>query len=127
MFHTFVVIAASVSALACPPKPCSDSANSRDQIAFRSDFRASTFKPSAQAETALDVDSQGNIIVVWSSRKQQQGRSAVFMQRFTPEGVAIGGETQLNLWTQSHQISPVIASSRFGVTWIGWQSHGQDG
>ncbi len=75
----------------------------------RYEWRASTFTPSAQSEAALDVDSEGNILVVWSSRRQQGGRYGVYGQRFTPEGAAFGSETCITLWGRSHQTSPSVA------------------
>jgi hypothetical protein len=98
-----------------------------DQEHCRYEFRASTFSLSAQDEAALDLDAQGNLIVVWSSRRQQEGQYGVYAQRFSPTGVALGTETQVNLWTRSHQMSPDIATTADGCAWVVWQSHGQDG
>ena len=91
------------------------------------EFRASTFTLSSQSEAALDADPVGNLIAVWSSRRQQEGHYGVYAQRFTPEGIALGTETQVNLWTDSHQMRPDVATDKRGNTWIVWQSHGQDG
>ncbi|UCD75725.1 MAG: hypothetical protein JSV91_02185 [Phycisphaerales bacterium] len=94
----------------------------------RYEWRASTFAPSGQTEAAVDVTSDGNILVTWSSRRQQGGQYGVYAQRFTPQGVALGSETCLNLWTRSHQWLPDIAAgSADGPIWVVWQSHGQDG
>ncbi len=98
-----------------------------DREYCRYEFRASTFTPSAQSEAALDVDADGSITVVWSSRRQQGGRYGIYAQRFSPTGVALGSETQVNLWTESHQMGPDIATDADGNAWIVWQSHGQDG
>ena len=98
-----------------------------DRQYSRYEFRASTFSPSAQAEAALDVDPDGNITIVWSSRRQQEGHYGVYAQRFSPTGVALGSETTVNLWTASHQMGPDIATDDKGNAWIVWQSHGQDG
>ncbi len=109
------------------PALATDAVSLGDQQYSRSEFRASTFAPSAQSEAVLDLDAQGGIIVVWSSRRQQEGRYGVYAQRFSPAGVARGAETQVNLWTDSHQMSPDIATGADGNAWIVWQSHGQDG
>ena len=92
-----------------------------------SEFRASTFTASAQEEPALAVAPDGSFAVVWSSRRQQQGRYGVYLQRFDSAGVAIGRETALNLWTRSHALAPAIDFAPDGSAWAAWQSAGQDG
>ncbi len=98
-----------------------------DQTFHRYEWRANTFARSAQAEAAIGLDADGNVISVWSSRRQQSGRYGIYAQRFDPRGVAVGSETCLNLWTASHQSAPAIAFVRGGGGWVAWQSHGQDG
>jgi hypothetical protein len=92
----------------------------------RSEWRASTFSSSTQSQASLAVDRHGGIVTVWSSRRQQGGRYGVFGQRFDARGVVDGGETCVNLWTDSHQWAPAIADGAAG-TWVAWQSHAQDG
>ena len=97
-----------------------------EQPLHRYEWRASTFATSTQSQAAIAVDQDGGIITIWSSRKQQGGRYGIYAQRFSPDGIAIGSETTINLWTESHQLAPAIATDDKG-TWIVWQSHGQDG
>lgn len=97
-----------------------------DQSYSRYEFRANTFVPSSQAEGVLAIDPEGKLTVVWSSRRQQQGRYGIYAQRFTPAGIAQGGEEAVNLWTESHQMSPDVASDACGNMWVVWQSHAQD-
>jgi len=96
-------------------------------LAHTLEFRASTFSPSAQEEPAIAIARDGSFAVVWSSRRQQQGRYGVYAQRFDPRGVAIGEETALNLWTRSHATAPTIDFAPDGGAWAAWQSAGQDG
>ncbi len=93
---------------------------------YRTQWRASTFPVSSQGEVALAVGGAGEIVCVWSSRRQQSGRYGVYGQRFRPDGTALGTETCLNLWTTSHERTPAVALDRAGA-WVVWQSHGQDG
>ncbi|MFG0259441.1 MAG: hypothetical protein ACF8LK_03730, partial [Phycisphaerales bacterium JB041] len=91
------------------------------------EFRASTYAPSAQEAPAISVAPDGSFAVVWASRRQQQGRYGVYMQRFERSGVAVGVETPLNLWTRSHVMAPAIDFSADSSAWAVWQSSGQDG
>jgi len=91
------------------------------------EWRASTFAPSAQEEVALAVTRDDELIAVWSSRRQQEGHYSVYAQRFTAEGCALGYETPVCLWGQSHQSAADIVSDPLGGVWVVWQSHGQDG
>lgn len=91
------------------------------------EFRASTCAVSAQEDAALGIAPDGSFSVVWSSRRQQEGRYGVYVQRFDPDGVVIGHETPLNLWTASQTLAPVIDFAPDGTGWAAWQSYGQDG
>lgn len=93
----------------------------------RYEWRASTFEASAQEEPAIAVAPDGTIVAVWSSRRQNEGRYGVYAQRFTREGIAIGGETPLALWNGSHQSAPAVAVDGSGCIWAVWSAHGQDG
>ncbi len=96
-------------------------------VRHAAEFRASTFTASAQEDAALAVAPDGSFAVVWASRRQQQGRYGVYLQRFDRAGVAIGQETPLNLWTTSQATAPVVAAGSDGGAWAAWQSHRQDG
>ena len=91
------------------------------------EWRASTFSLSAQADGAISVDQAGTMTCVWSSRRQQDGRYGVYAQQFDANGIAIGSERVLNLWSSSHQTAPAVAMDYAGGAWAVWQSHGQDG
>ncbi len=118
-----------ILALAGASPPHVDVVEMGGQAYVRHEWRASTFAPSRQAQPAVDVDTDGNLIVVWSSRRQQGGRSGIYAQRFGPDGVAIGGETCVNLWRSTHQRLPAIcaAGSPAQGAWLVWESHAQDG
>ncbi|MCG3121900.1 MAG: hypothetical protein GIKADHBN_00273 [Phycisphaerales bacterium] len=92
-------------------------------------LRASTFQVSSQEQavvTAVGSGDQQQLVAAWSSRRQQAGRSGVFFQRLTADGIAIGGETRLGVWSESHQRSPVLARTADGMI-AAWQSWEQDG
>lgn len=129
-------IGTAVVLLSCVAASRADVVRAGEDAWNRYEWRASTFAVSSQSESALALDDEGNLTVVWSSRRQQAGQYGVYAQRFAPNGVAIGAETCINLWTQSHQWLPAVASGCLqdpeteessAVQWVVWQSHGQDG
>ncbi len=96
-------------------------------LTARYEFRTNTYTPSAQEAAVLATRPDGSFVVAWESRRQQNGRYGAYAQRFDADGVAIGGETALSLWGQSHQSRPALAGAPDGHVWAVWQSHGQDG
>lgn len=122
------ILLPALAALALSAMPAAaDQIENGDVVLHRYEWRASTFAISAQHEAALAVDGDGNVVSVWSSRRQQTGRSGVYAQRFDAQGVALGSETQLGLQPVAHQVEPAVCVDARGHIWAAWQSHGQDG
>lgn len=122
------VAAGGVATLAEAASPVQNDCLGTSPLDVRA-FRASTFKPSNQEQTVVASLGHGDgqqMVTAWSSRRQQGGRSGVFFQRFAADGSAIGSETRLAVWPESHQRSPVVAATRTGAV-AAWQSWGQDG
>ncbi len=123
-----VIMAGAAIAGSCAQGPTSSvGARSATPPRHHDDWRASTFSISSQSQTDVAVAERGEIVAAWSSRRQQDGRYGVYAQRFTSQGVAIGSETPLGLWGESHQLAPALASDPTGGIWAAWVSHGQDG
>lgn len=114
-------------ALLGPAGAIADGGKINERLPQSYEWRASTFSLSAQADGAIGVDQTGAMTCVWSSRRQQEGRYGVYAQQFDANGVPIGSERVLNLWSNSHQTAPDVAMDHAGGTWVVWQSHGQDG
>lgn len=114
-------------ALLGPAAAIADGGETNERLSHGYEWRASTFSRSAQADGAIGVDQNGTMTCVWSSRRQQNGRYGVYGQQFDANGIPIGSETLLNLWSRSHQTAPAVAMDRAGGAWAVWQSHGQDG
>ncbi|MCA9284930.1 MAG: hypothetical protein KDA22_06945, partial [Phycisphaerales bacterium] len=90
-------------------------------------LRASTYAASAQHECSVDGLADGGFVVTWSSRKQEDGDAGVYLQRFDHDGIAIGAETRVNLWSRSQQVTPSIAALPSGGAIVVWASFAQDG
>ena len=89
--------------------------------------RVNTYTYNRQVGPSVDVDSNGNLLVAWGSRRQEQGTFGVFAQRFDPLGRRIGTEIHLNQTVRGMQLDPAVAFAADSTCWIVWQSDGQDG
>jgi hypothetical protein len=74
---------------------------------------------------AVTTDASEGYVVVWESEGADGSKRGVFGRRFSPGGVAIGTEFQVNAFTTGNQGHPVVAAGRgtpgFVVSWQGSQ------
>ncbi len=91
------------------------------------EWRASTFDPASQHEATVIAYEDGELLVAWSSRRQQDGRSGIYAQRFAADGTPIGLETPLGVASGFHQTEPAVAVDSHGSVWVVWQGYGNDG
>ncbi len=89
--------------------------------------QANTFTSNHQDGTVLDVDSKGNLLVAWGSRRQEQGTYGVFAQRFDALGRPLGTEIRVNQFAPNTQIHPAVAFGPDDHAWVSWMSYNQDG
>jgi hypothetical protein len=85
------------------------------------DVLVNTFAQSYQADPALAVLQDGNVVAVWSSYGQDGSLMGVYAQRFTPAGQKLGGEFPIPQTTLYNQRSPALAalpSGGFVVAWV---------
>ena len=92
----------------------------------RHETQANTFEASSQSAATVANAPDGSFLVAWHSRRQQDGTYGIYLQRFDSRGTAIGGETQVNLFTESMQMNPAVVCDECGA-WVAWESYGQDG
>ncbi len=97
-------------------------------------LRASTFSRSAQFEAAIARTSDGELVTVWTSRRQSNGHQGIYLQRFDARGVPIGGELEVHRFIETGHQGPAIAAlpasapgGAGGGVVIVWDAHGQDG
>jgi len=91
------------------------------------EVRVNTYLPSVQENAGIAGYADGGLVLVWDSRRQEQGNYGVYLQRFGPDGSPIGGETHVNVFTDKMQSNPAVAVDGLGGTWVAWESFGQDG
>lgn len=73
----------------------------------------------------------GNVVIAYASRNQAAPGSMadVYLQMFSPAGSKVGGEVQVNQFTDNNQRSPSItalADGRFAVAWVSEQQRWTD-
>jgi len=88
--------------------------------------RANVFTTSTQDDAALALCPNGETVVTWQSRRQQDGSYGVYARRFGSDRAPRGGEVQINLSTHGMQRNPAVAASPDGALWFSWMSFGRD-
>ena len=71
-----------------------------------SEARVNTFTESSQDHACVAALPDGGSVVVWDSRRQQQGSYGVYLQRFDARGRRVGTEQRVNLYQQGMQMNP---------------------
>jgi hypothetical protein len=91
------------------------------------ELAANTFTWSSQDAVALARASSGRTVVVWQSRRQQEGNYGVYARLVGADGAPLTGEVQVNQYTRGPQTVPSVAMDGAGAVWFAWESLGQDG
>ena len=91
------------------------------------EIQANTFTSNRQQDGSVAADENGNLMVVWGSRRQEQGTFGIFAQFMDPRGRALSTEIHVNQYVPSEQAKPSVAFSADGTAWVLWHSVGQDG
>jgi hypothetical protein len=76
---------------------------------------------------AIARDAAGRFVVAWESHGRDGSQLGVFARRFSPAGVALGVEFQVNSFTAGNQWNPDLDLEQDGDFLIVWQSDNQDG
>lgn len=79
-----------------------------------------------QATPAVAREANGGFVVVWSSL-QDGSTTDVYGRRFDGGGAPLGGEFQVNLFTQYAQSRPAVAGDGATGFLVAWTSFQQDG
>ncbi|MFK5956516.1 MAG: hypothetical protein QM477_08745 [Planctomycetota bacterium] len=91
------------------------------------EIQANTFTSNRQQDPSVAADQNGNLMVVWGSRRQEQGTFGIFAQLLDPRGRPLSTEIHVNQFVPSEQAKPSVAYAQDGSAWILWHSVGQDG
>lgn len=101
---------------------------SKNGIKLGSEFRVNTYTTNNQNRPAIAMNDAGQFVVIWRSNQQDDPTGfGVFGQLYSPTGVAIGSEFQVNTYVTFSQENPDVAMSSEGDFVVVWQSLAQDG
>jgi len=96
-------------------------------VALANEFQVTIRTTGFQYRPRVELDAEGDFVVVWSSVGQDGHESGVFARRFSSSGAAFGGELAVNVHTQNAQGQPAVAVESDGDFVVAWESFGQDG
>jgi hypothetical protein len=103
-----------------------------DGAAAGGEFQVNTYTTDDQRFPSVAIDPAGDFVVVYQSFGSAGTDSAgtsIQGQRYDSDGMAIGGEFQVNSYTTSFQIEPAVATDPAGdfvVVWGSLGSYGND-
>ncbi len=91
------------------------------------EFRVNTTTAGDQTNPSVAMDSAGDFVVTWQSQNQDGSGWGVYARQYGAAGLPLTGEFQVNTYTNSDQMNPVVAMNGIGGFAIAWQSQNQDG
>ncbi len=92
------------------------------------EFQVNSHVPNDQRVPHLATDAVGRSVVVWQSRNQDSSVWSIFGQRLNADGIPIGNEFPVNVFTggtQDGQRVSMLPDGRFAVIWNGWDRTSQ--
>jgi hypothetical protein len=93
-----------------------------DGAAVGNEFQINAYTTSAQSDSDVAVEHDGDFVVVWQSLTQDGSFNGIFGQRFASSGAFAGPEFQVNVYTTGYQLFPAVAMDADGDFVVVWQS-----
>ncbi len=121
-----LAFAAAITAFAVAAASADDTRLDLGRLAFH-EAQANTFTHSAQDRACLAIDTKGNVLVVWDSRRQELYSYGVVGQYFDPLGRPIGSEMRINAHAPGMQHESAVVFDNQDRAWVTWESNDQDG
>ena len=103
---------------------------SSDGMAIGGEFQVNTYTTSYQNAARVATDPAGGFVVVWESfgsSGNDFSLRSIQGQRYDADGVATGGEFQVNTFITNHQYRPMVATDASGTFVVVWTSIGSAG
>ncbi len=95
--------------------------------AVGTETQVNTYTDSSQEDPSITALNDGGYVLSWESYGQDSSSNGIYLQRYDSNGVAVGTETRVNTYTNSHQRDPSITALNDGGYVLSWESNGQDG
>ncbi len=86
------------------------------------EFQVNSYTTWWQVATSVAMNSAGSFVVTWESQLQDGSESGVFARRYSPAGVALGDEFQVNSYTTGLQQRASVAVGDSGEFVVAWQT-----
>ena len=83
-------------------------------------FRVNSYTTGSQFVGSVASDPAGSVVVAWRSQGQDGSGYGVFAQRYASTGEPLGGEFQVNSFTNHDQIPTSVATDALGNFVIAW-------
>ena len=95
--------------------------------AVGSEFKVNTTTEGQQEGSSIAIDGDGNFVIAWSSRNQDDDGWGTYGQRYDSSGNAVGSEFEVKTYTpgDKHHHRTSIAMSPQGNSVIAWAGHQQ--
>ncbi len=90
------------------------------------EFRVNTTTTGDQRYPTIDMDQDGDFVIVWASFLQDGSDWGIYLQAFDATGAKVGSETLVNTTTANRQIYPDVAMDDDGDFVVAWNSLAQD-
>jgi len=98
-----------------------------DGLAAGAEFLVNTHTASAQRNSSIAMDADGDFVVSWVSFLQDGSSWGVYAQRYNADGVEADAEFLVNTTTANAQVNPSIAMDADGDFVVSWVSSDGDG
>ncbi len=95
--------------------------------AIGAETRVNTTTLDDQRSSDVTALTGGGFVVTWHSTGQDGSGAGVYSRQYSAAGVALGGETLVNVFTTGDQHFAAAAALPNGAFLVAWQSEGQDG
>jgi len=85
-----------------------------------SEFRVNQETELNQIQPEIDMDVEGNFVVVWAGKEQDGLYFDVFARRYSPSGEALGDEFVVNQFRAGTQWAPSVSMDSYGNFVVVW-------
>jgi hypothetical protein len=86
------------------------------------EFQVNAYTPGDQRRPSV-AGSPAGFVVTWDSQGQDGQNEGVFGQCYTPAGIAVGGEFQVNTYTTQYQYFSSVGMNQSGHFAVVWSEH----